>query len=361
MNIFSLRLALILMSLALFCGFTKVTQAEEPVLATNFQEEFFRAEVDSLVGLEMLKVRIVEGIDQGKLIEIPYEKPTGVAQGWELEVGDDIIVAKTTLDGQAQYRFFERNRLMALWILLGLFVLIMMMVSGKKGVGSLLGLAVTFLILTQIIVPQIIAGANPVLVSFLGSVLIACCSLFLAHGFNRRTFLSLLSTLFTLVIAFAMAMLAVSFAQLFGLGSDEAVNLTLSQFGNIDLRGLFLGAMVIGVLGILDDVTTAQTATVEELHKANQRLGMMELYRRGISVGQEHIASLVNTLVIAYAGASFPIFLFINTATQPLWVIFNNETMAEEVVRSLVGSATLILAVPISTLLASWFYAKGKA
>lgn len=155
-------------------------------------------------------------------------------------------------------------------------------------------------------------------------------------------------------------MLAVDFAHLFGLGSEDAVNLSLGQFGNIDLRGLLLGAMVIGVLGILDDVTTAQTATVEELSKANHRLGMMELYRRGISVGQEHIASLVNTLVIAYAGAAFPIFIFIHTATQPLWVILNNETMAEEIVRSLVGSATLILAVPISTLLAAWIYSKGK-
>jgi uncharacterized membrane protein len=142
------------------------------------------------------------------------------------------------------------------------------------------------------------------------------------------------------------------------MGSDEAVDLTLGYFENVDLKGLLLGAIVIGALGILDDVITTQVATVEEIQNAHTRFSFWELYRRGLSVGKEHIASLVNTLVIAYAGASLPVFLFITTSENPLWVILNNEYMAEEIVRTLVGSTTLILAVPISTLLAAYIYSR---
>ena len=353
-------------------GFTDV-HADE-ISSPQFEESFYRAEIiaidgplsDSIVDVNVqspdqtLQLRLLEGPDEGAALQVPYGAPPGVGEPAFLEVGDRVVVVKTTYDGESSYRFFERYRLNSLWILLAIFVVVTVAVSGRKGISSLLGLAFTLLVLVLWVVPKIVAGANPVLVSFIGAVVIASCSLFIAHGFHRRTLLSVVSTLMTLVLAFAFAFFAVSLSHLFGLGSDAAVDITMSNLSTIDLRGLLLGAIVIGVLGVLDDVTTTQTATVEELHKADPRFGFVELYRRASEVGKEHIVSLVNTLVIAYAGASFPIFLFIVTATQPLWVILNNEFMAEEIVRSLVGSTTLIFAVPISTALAAWIYGKGK-
>ena len=129
---------------------------------------------------------------------------------------------------------------------------------------------------------------------------------------------------------------------------------------NINLRGLLLGGIIIGVLGILDDITTAQAAATEEIFKANRRLGFSELYSRAFSVGREHITSLVNTLVLAYAGASLPLFLLFTLHIQPWWVTLNSETIAEEIVRTLVGSMTLTLAVPITTGLAAYYYTKTK-
>lgn len=353
-----------------FFHFAEVRAHE--ILSPQFEELFYRAEI---IGIDdpsstlsddinvqppdqLLKLRLLEGPNEGAVLDMPYQAPPGLSESTLLELGEKVVVVKTTYDGESSYRFFERYRLNSLWVLLAIFVGVTLLISGRKGFSSLLGLAFTLLVLVLWVVPKIVAGSNPLLISFAGAVVIASCSLFIAHGFHRRTLLSVISTLFTLVLAFAFAYFSVSFGQLFGLGSDAAVDLTMSNLSTINMRGLLLGAIVIGVLGILDDVTTTQTATVEELHKANPRFGFFELYQRASEVGKEHIVSLVNTLVIAYAGASFPIFLFIVTATQPLWVILNNEFMAEEIVRSLVGSTTLILAVPISTLLAAWVYGK---
>ena len=133
------------------------------------------------------------------------------------------------------------------------------------------------------------------------------------------------------------------------------------ELSAVNLRGLLLGGIIIGALGVLDDITTAQTAAIDEISKANPRLGFRELYRSGTSIGREHIASLINTLALAYAGASLPILLLFSINEEmPMWTILNSEFMAEEIVRTLVGSSALLLAVPISTYLAARAFAHGK-
>jgi len=335
-----------------------------------FAEDFYRAHVQevlregeeehlgSFIFTQWLLVELLEGEGQGQTLELPYRNTFGEVSDQRVSAGETIIVVKTEFNGESSYRFFERYRLRSLWILFFFFMGVTVLISGRRGLGSLVGLAVTLVILTKWIVPQIVSGGNPVLISFFGSVIIASLSLFLAHGFHKRTVLSWVSLLITLGISLMLAVFSVSFTHLFGMGSDEAIDLTFGSFGNVDLKGLLLGAIVIGALGILDDVVTTQVATVEEIHKAHSSFSFGELYRRGLSVGKEHIASLVNTLVIAYAGASLPVFLFITTSENPLWVILNNEYMAEEIVRTLVGSTTLVLAVPIATLLAAYTYSR---
>jgi uncharacterized membrane protein len=141
-----------------------------------------------------------------------------------------------------------------------------------------------------------------------------------------------------------------------GGGTEEAFYLQIGVLSTLNLRGLLLGGIIIGALGVLDDITTAQTAAVDEISKANPSLRFEELVKRGHSIGREHITSLVNTLALAYVGASLPLLLIFSAAhSEPLWVLLNREYIIEELVRTLIGSITLILGVPISTLLAALF------
>lgn len=186
--------------------------------------------------------------------------------------------------------------------------------------------------------------------------------MFFAHGFNKSTRIAVASTGITLAIASALAYLAVTITSLFGTGSEEAMFVQVGATGSLDLRGILLAGIIIGTLGVLDDITTAQTAAVRELHDAKSTMKFREMFTRVMRIGHEHIASLVNTLVLAYAGASFPLFLlFYTTSAQPLWVIINSQQVAEEIVRTLVGSTSLILAVPISSAIAAYYYTKHNA
>lgn len=242
----------------------------------------------------------------------------------------------------------------ALGLAVGLFFGLAVLFSRRRGVTAILGLGITALILARFIVPAIIGGSNPLVVSLVGALAIAFSSIYLAHGFNLRTSIAVGSTLLTLVIAWVMAIVFVSLANLFGLGSEEAFYLQLAPVEQLNLRGLLLGGIILGALGVLDDITTAQAAAVDELRKANPALPVQELYRRGLSVGTEHITSLVNTLFLAYAGASLPLFILFTIYNEtPVWVALNSEFVAEEIVRTLVGSVALILAVPITTVAAA--------
>ena len=334
----------------------------------EYSEQFYRGEVieilgegekdvfDTPVNYQILRIQIMEGPDQGDEIELNYTLPIIKGEPQKVKEGQRLVLVRSTLDEEVTYEVYEPYRLPSLFWLAILFVGIAILISGKRGLSSLIGLAATLFILIKWIIPGIVAGGSPLTISFIGAVGIASISLYLSHGFNKRTSIALASTLFTLFLSLILAIFAVSVSNLFGMGSEDAVY--LMSFGNLDLRGLLLGAIVIGALGVLDDITTTQTAAIDELKKANPKLSFRELYKRGFSVGREHIVSMINTLVLAYVGAAFPVFLLITISPQPLWVILNNEFLAEEIVRTLVGSTTLIFAVPISTLLASYIYSK---
>lgn len=265
--------------------------------------------------------------------------------------GERIVLRRIMkADGTVELVPAEKYRLPAVLWIVALFFVLVVLLSGWTGCRAIGGLLVSMFILAIILVPKIASGSNPILVSLLGSYAIACTSLTLAHGFSRRTFVALLSTLVTLSISAILSMLCVYGARLFGLGTEESMFLQSGLLENLNLRGLLLGGIIIGCLGVLDDVTTAQTAAVDEIRKANPSLSPAALWRAGVSVGREHIASLINTLALAYVGASLPLLLLFRTnGSDPLWMILNSEFIAEEIIRTLVGSATLLFAVPIST------------
>ncbi len=303
--------------------------------------------------------RITGGSEKGKEVQIEDNDLDTVLKDAKLAPGDQIAIVKTTdVEGKATYHIADRYRVPAIWWMIAAFLAATIFFGGWRGFTSIFGLAMTVLIIVAWAVPRVMSGGPAFVTMLIATFAAALFSLYLAHGFNRRTTIAVASTLLTLVISVVVELLFVNGAQLTGLGSESAYFLQGGGFAEIDLKGLLLGGILIGVLGILDDVTTAQVAVIEELKAANPNLGFRELYRRGISVGREHIASLTNTLFLAYAGASLPLFmLFSAHNSQPLWFIANGQVIAEEVTRTLVGSICLILAVPISTLIAARHFA----
>jgi len=307
------------------------------------------------------KVKILSGTEKNNFVNVKNLNSISVTNKIEHHnIGEKIVISKTYLiDGSVSYNYVDTYRLPSLIAIFIIFIILVLIFGRLKGFGSLLGLLFSICVLGFFIVPQIAKGSNPLLITIIGSLVIVGVSLYLAHGFNHRTNLSMLSTLITLAISVGLATVFVRISTLFGTGSEDAFFLQTAQFGDINLQGLLLAGIIIGTLGVLDDITTAQTAVVGELRFATPNLNKQDLNKRALVVGKEHISSLVNTLVLAYAGASLPLFLLFSVyQNTPIWYTINSQFMAEEIIRTLVGSISLILAVPISTYIAAHFLSK---
>lgn len=310
---------------------------------------------------QTIEVQGISGPIKGQTIEMHDRPLTTDNSGYQTQVGETVLVTKNLDPSGDTYYITDRYRLPLLIFMFLLFAAMVILFGRLRGLTSLLGLIATVLVLFLFIVPRILAGQDPLTISVIGSVIIAIISLYLAHGFSKRTSIALAGTLIMLLIATGLTVLFVSLGKFVGIATEEAYYLHLSST-QLNLHGLLLGAIIIGMLGVLDDVTIGQATTVYELSEANKSLGFKELYRRGTSVGREHIASVVNTLVLAYAGAAFPILLYVIVQSNqvPLWLAVNSEPIAQEIVRTLIGSMALILAVPLTTALAAYYYGKQK-
>lgn len=311
---------------------------------------------------QLLKVRLLTGPDQNKIITIDHGSDFTINPEQKVKVGNTVVLAKTSTEGQESYRIFDVYRTNTLLLLTICFFLLILVINRLRGLGSLLGLFFSLLVITLFIVPQIIAGRDPLLISITGSLIIMTTTLYLAHGFGSKTTLAILATFISLLLTGILAIVSVKISSLSGLGNDETASLRFGPTANMNFQGFLLGGIIIGALGVLDDITTTQVAAVGELWETNKKLSMGELFGKGFNIGREHISSLVNTLILAYAGASLPLFIFlaINPSGYPLWVMLNSEFLAEEIIRSLVGSIGLILSVPIATLLAAWYFSRKK-
>ncbi len=236
-------------------------------------------------------------------------------------------------------------------MLAGIFIVAVVGLGRWQGLRSLLGLAASLAVLITFVLPAILDGSSPLAVALVGSAVIAVLALYLAHGVNAWTTTALLGTFTSLALVGVLGSVFVDAAQFSGLADEEATFLQITA-GQIDLRGLLLGGIVIGALGVLDDVTVTQVSAVWELHGAQPGFRRWDLYRSALRIGRDHIASTVNTLVLAYAGASLPLFLLFTQADQGLGDVINGESVAVEVVRALAGSIGLVASVPLTTALA---------
>jgi uncharacterized membrane protein len=239
-----------------------------------------------------------------------------------------------------------------LW-LAGLFVAAVVLLGRWRGLLALVGLAFSLLLLVRFVLPSILEGNDPVAVALVGSAAIMFVALYLAHGFNVRTTSAVAGTLISLVLTGLLAAAFVHLTNLTGLGSEEGGYLR-ALAGNIDLEGLLLGGIVVGSLGVLDDVTVTQASAVWELSLANTAYGFRQLYQGALRIGRDHIASTVNTLVLAYAGASLPLLILFTLSNRHIGDVLTGEIVAEEIIRTLVGSIGLVASIPITTALTAF-------
>ncbi|MBI4136460.1 YibE/F family protein [Candidatus Roizmanbacteria bacterium] len=309
---------------------------------------------------QKLSVLVTKGSLQGETITIengtlPY------AHIEKYGVGDRVVIQKTqTAEGTETYMITDYVRRGALAWLFVIFVLLVIAIGGKWGIASLLGMGISFLIIMFFMLPRILNGAPPVVISLISSLVIVPVTFYLSHGFNAKTHIAIFGTLATLSITGMIASLTIDTAHLTGYATEEAGFLEVQRAGTINMQGLLLAGIIIGVLGVLDDVTVSQAAIVQQLKKANVKFHFQQLFSRAMSVGRDHIASLVNTLVLVYTGASLPLLLLFINNPRPFSEIINYEFVSDEIIRTLVGSIGLVLAVPITTAVASFIFSRGK-
>ncbi|MEU4692688.1 YibE/F family protein [Actinoplanes sp. NPDC023714] len=289
-------------------------------------------------------------LDDGSVITT--EMPGGPGAP-EVEAGDDVVLlALNNEDGTIEYSIADHQRSTQLWLLGAAFALAVVAFGRWRGVTALGGLAVTFAILLFFIVPAILDGRSPVAVAVVGAAAIMLIVLYLTHGFSLTTTIAVAGTLASLAITAVLAAVATAAVHLTGVADETSNYLTITQ-GDVNMQGLLLAGIVIGSLGVLDDVTVTQSATVTELAVANPGYGFRQLYGAATRIGRAHIASVINTIVLAYAGASLPLMLLFAAGNTPVSELLTSQLISQELVRSAVGTIGLVAAVPITTALAA--------
>lgn len=295
------------------------------------------------------RVRVDAGPDEGAETVVPL--PFGVGAP-EFQDGDAVVLsALPDAPLETRYEVLDFQRDVPLLWLAGLFAVAVVVLSGWKGLAALGGLGVSMVVLLVFVLPALLTGESPLPVAVVGASLIMIVTLYLAHGVSIRTSVALIGTLVSLALTGVLGSLFTSLASFTGL-SGEASSYLGTVNADIDLRGLLLAGLVIGALGVLDDVTVTQSAAVWELAAADPSSSRRSLLGAGLRIGREHVAATVNTLVLAYVGAALPLLMLFSVAGQGVTDVITTEAVAQEIVRALVGGLGIIAAVPVTTLLA---------
>lgn len=278
----------------------------------------------------------------------------------QFKPGDKVQMSwSQDLDGNDQFYILNYVRRGYIYLLGAIFAICIVFVGRKKGLRSLLSLAITFLVITKFIVPRIASGSNPLLIAFFGSILILAFIIYVTDGINRKTHIAIASISVSLVLTFIISVIFVKLTRLSGFASEETSFLVgMSGSNIIDFRGLLLAGILIGTLGVLDDVILGQIESVNQITKLNPNLSKKEIIKSASEIGKTHLGAMVNTLFLTYAGVSLPLLILFNIAPEGAVTLkhaIDNELIATEIVRTLAGSIGLILAFPISTYIAAYF------
>lgn len=307
---------------------------------------------------QTLQLTVTKGSIKGKKITIENGDLNQV-NVMEFDVDDKVIAIYTkNYEGKDVFYVQDYIRRDWLYLLFFIFIGIVIMVGTRRGIAALAGMVFSFFVIFAFILPQITSGRDPILIAILASIAIVPVTFYLSHGFNRKTSTAIAGTFIALIITGVLATIFVSVTRLTGFSSEEAGFLQAQKGGIVNIKGLLLAGIIVSVLGILDDITVSQAAVVHQLKKLSPNLTFMQLFSKAMDVGRDHIASVVNTLVLVYAGAALPLFLLFTSSSRPFGQVINHEVIAEEIIRTLVASIGLILAVPITTFLTAYFIKK---
>jgi len=348
-----------------------------PLLAQEtIKDEIFKARV-----LEVLEERKIDD-DSGVIVQqnLRLKALNGTFKGQELtyygiddfqvlstplfKEGDKVMVNYTQdVEGNDVFFVSDYDRSGPILWLAIIFVFSVLAIGRWKGFRSLLALVISFLVIIKFIVPKIMAGNDPVLISVIGGIIILFFAIYLTQGFNKKAHIANISLIVSLVFIALLSLLFTNLAQLTGYSGEETVFLLDMASGVLNLRGLLLAGILIGTLGVLDDVIISQVSTVEQLKIANPSLSKQQIYIMSLKVGIDHITSMINTLFFAYAGASLPLLILFTQSDViglNLSQLINNEMIATEIIRTLLGSIGIILSIPIANYLASYFLSVNK-
>lgn len=304
---------------------------------------------------QRLVVRIESGSMAGREVVVEEGAMNIVSQERLFEPGDRVFLERTAgPEDEDRFYISDVMRLGPLLFIVLLFVVLVVAVGRWKGARSLGGTLFSLAVIFAFILPQIMGGRDPVGVSIVGSILLLSVSTYLTYGVNLKSHAAVTGMALSLTLTGVLAWLFVGWARLTGMGTEESSFLVMEFGSDINLRGLVLGGIIVGSLGVLDDICVGQASAVFELVAANQKLSWLQLFRSSLNIGTDHIAAMVNTLLLAYVGGAMPLMLAFTIYQEPLLRRINREPIAEEIVRTLAGSCGLVLAVPITSLIASF-------
>jgi uncharacterized membrane protein len=320
------------------------------VIEVVAQEERAIMGTDATTTVQTLRVQLLSGERSGEVVRFENDL-VPVTEG-EVIFVDRLV----SIDGSEYYQFKDVERRPELLLLVGMFVLLVFIFAGWRGARAVVSLIISIGAILFLLVPALLSGYSPAFTSLGIAALILSGTLFITHGVNARSVVAFVGTTLAVAITCVIAAWSVTAMSLTGFSADASVFLNFSTGGTLDFAGLLLGSIIIGLLGVLDDVSITQVAVVAELKSANPTLTLRELYTRALRVGQAHVGSLVNTLALAYVGTALPLVLLFARADASLALTINQEVVAVEIVRIVVGSMGLILAVPFTTLLAAWYW-----
>lgn len=340
----------------------KIENTETTVIAKAEVLQIIKQESHNIPGTDVqgsyqtIQVRILEGAEKGKIVTVENDY---------LSLKKDevfyLMHTRSLFDDMDYYSVNDPYRLPQVLVLVVIFVVAVFIFGGKQGIRGLLSMLGSFVLIFYILLPGILQGYPPLLVTVTVSSLIIILGSYITHGFTRSTTAAVFGMVLTISVTGILAYWAVHFTKLSGFGSEEATYLNINAGGSIDILGLLLGGMIIGLLGVLYDAAIGQSVTVEELIRIAPRVSKKIIYERATRIGREHIGALVNTLAIAYVGASLPLLLlFTQSSSASIGKIANTEVFSTEIVRILIGSIGLVLAVPITTVVSVWFLHSRK-
>jgi uncharacterized membrane protein len=310
--------------------------------------------------IKKVSLRILSGTLKNKTL-FTTDNDISTPYSFKYQTGSHVIVTLSQgPGGQTVAYITDIDRKPVLLLLAGLFVFFILFIARRQGVTSILGMIVSLLAITHFVIPRIVAGADPLSVTLIASFFIIPITYYLAHGINRKTTVAIIGTLVTLLFTGFLIFEFVQLTQLTGYASEESAYLQNMGGVAINIKNLLIAGIIIGALAVLNDITISQASLVESLHNANPSLSSTQLYLHAMNVGHDHVASLVNTLVLVYVGASLPLVILFYHSPVSLDLILNQEIIATEIVRTLVTSIGIVAAVPVTTYIASISVSKKK-